>query len=83
MSTIKSAVAMGLVAASSAFAVQGSPRGLAFAGPALPQAAAQGHVLKSQRQPALRQAKARSLKVGSTGRTGRSSGRGAYGQSSF
>jgi hypothetical protein len=83
MSAIKSAVAMGLVAASSAFAVQGSPRGLAFAGLALPRVAAQGHALASQRQPALRQAKASSLKVGgSTGCAGRGSGKGASGQSS-
>jgi hypothetical protein len=70
MSTIKSAVAMGLVAASSAFAVQGSPRGLAFAGLAMPRVAAQGHALASQRQPALRQAKASSLKVGAQGARG-------------
>ena len=61
MATIKSVVAMGLVAASSAFAVQGSPRGLAFTGLKLPRVAAQGHALASQRQPALRQAKAGSL----------------------
>jgi len=65
MASLKSAVAMGLVAASSAFAVPS--RGLAFAGPALPLPTTHGHALAAQRQPALRQAKAGNLKVGALG----------------
>jgi len=61
MATMRSAVVLGLVAASSALAPGAHRNTLAFAGPALPLV--QSHILSSQRLPALRQPRAASLKV--------------------
>eukprot|EP00277_Geminigera_cryophila_P003699 CAMPEP_0179419698 /NCGR_PEP_ID=MMETSP0799-20121207/8747_1 /TAXON_ID=46947 /ORGANISM="Geminigera cryophila, Strain CCMP2564" /LENGTH=157 /DNA_ID=CAMNT_0021193207 /DNA_START=21 /DNA_END=494 /DNA_ORIENTATION=+ len=58
---MRSAVVLGLVAASSALAPGAHRNTLAFAGPALPLV--QSHVLSSQRSPALRQPRAASLKM--------------------
>ena len=60
---MRSAVVLGLVAASSALAPGAHRNTLAFAGPALPLV--QSHILSSQRLPALRQPRAASLKVNS------------------
>ena len=61
MATVRSAVVLGLVAASSVLAPGAHQNTLAFAGPALPLV--QCHILSSQRLPALRQPRAASLKV--------------------
>jgi len=58
---MRSALVLGLVAASSVLALGAHQNTLAFAGPALPLV--QSHVLSSQRSPALRRPRAASLKV--------------------
>ena len=55
MSSVRSAVALGLIASSAA-----------FTGSALPMTKAPGHALASQRPPALRQFRAANLKVRKT-----------------